>query len=241
MAENPKKAAAKAEYARRRAKGQEINLKAFADEMGVRYDTLRRWKTKEQWDEQPTRKRGGQPGNQNAKANTGGGAPLGNKNAEKDGAYSAVFFNALTEEEKQLVELTPLDSTTALQHEMKILKLREKRILDRIAQYEQEDEEKLHLSSLTDMRVPKGGEDGAVQTMGMYSSDTAFSRTMKLNEALYKVQGRIAAIANALRAAEENAVRTEMERQRLDIMRMRASGVVDVDGEDGEEDEVIYR
>ena len=79
--------------------------------------------------------------------------------------------------------------------------------------------------------------------MGMYSSDTAFSRVMKLNEALYKVQGRIATIANALRSLEESDRRIELEKRRLEIMMMRATGAVEVgpDEEMETDDEAIYK
>lgn len=239
MAANEKHAAAKTEYIKRRAKGKKINLREFAGEIGVRYDTLRRWKAKENWDAEQPRKRGGQPGNKNAKGNPGGGAPLGNKNAEKDGAYSAVFLDNLTDDEKRIAEMTPDDSRENLRHELKVLRVREKRILDKIAQYEQEQDETLHLSSLMDMREPEGSEDGATQTMGMYSSDTAFTRTMKLNEALYKVQGRIVAVINAMHSIEEAADRKELDRERLEIMKMRATGIVEIGGED-EGDETLY-
>ena len=49
------------------------------------------------------------------------------------------------------------------------------------------------------MREPRGGQDGAKQTMGMYTKDSAFSRVLKLQEALYKIQGRIAKITDSLR------------------------------------------
>ena len=102
---------AKAEYIRRRAVGENINLKEFAGEMGAGYDTLRRWKVQDGWEKDVPRKRGGQPGNtnsrkkKNAKGNKGGGAPMGNKNAEKDGAYSAVFFDALPDEDKEFLKI----------------------------------------------------------------------------------------------------------------------------------------
>ena len=69
--------------------------------------------------------------------------------------------------------------------------------------------------------------------MGMYSKDSAFSRVLKLQEALYKVQGRIAKIADSLRALEESDRRMELEKQRLEILRMRATGAVDVPDPDG--------
>lgn len=93
------------------------------------------------------------------------------------------------------------------------------------------------MSSLLDMRTPGGRgkdkKDGANQTMGMYSKDSAFSRVLKLQEALYKVQGRIAKIADSLRALEESDRRMALEKQRLEILRMRATGAVDVPDPDG--------
>ena len=103
----------------------------------------------------------------------------------------------------------------------------------KIAEYEKQPEDALFISSLLDMRVPGGKgekrEDGAKQTMGMYSKDSAFARILKLQEALYKVQGRIATIAASLRALEESEKRMELERERLEIMRMRATGAVTFD------------
>lgn len=138
----------------------------------------------------------------------------------------------LTDCERELVEQTPLKSKEALGHEMKILKFREHKILAKIAEYESAPEDSLYISSLMDMRVPGGRgkdkKDGAVQSMGMYSKDSAFSRALKLQEALYKVQGRIAKIADSLRALEESERRMELERERLALLRMRATGAVDV-------------
>ena len=243
-----KRDTAKAEYIARKSRGEEVSLRELAQELGASYQTVRNWKAADQWDAAlPKRKRGGQPGNRNSagKRNAAGshpGAPAGNKNAEKDGAYSAVFFDMLTEEERELVAKTPLGSREALEHEMQILKFREHRIMAKIAEYEDAPEDALYLTSLLDMRLPAGRgkdkQDGAVQNMGMYSKDSAFSRALKLQEALYKVQGRIAKIADSLRALEESQRRMELERERLELLRMRCTGAVDVpDPEDGEDTE----
>ena len=243
-----KRDTAKAEYIARKARGEEVSLRELAQEQGVSYQTLRNWKAADKWDEAlPKKRRGGQPGNRNSagKKNAAGshaGAPAGNKNAEKDGAYSAVFFDMLAE--REIVQQTPLGSRAALEHEMQILKFREHKILAKIAEYEAAPEDSLYINSLMDMRVPGGRgkdkKDGAVQSMGMYSKDSAFSRVLKLQEALYKVQGRIAKIADSLRALEESEKRMTLEREKLELLRMRATGAVDVpdpetDGEDAEE------
>lgn len=243
-----KRDTAKAEYVERRNRGEKVNLREFADKLGVVYKTLRDWKRIDKWDEAvtpPKKKRGGQPGNTNSKGkkNAAGhhpGAPLRNKNAEKDGAYSTVFFDTLTDEEKALIEQTPLGSKAALEHEMKILKFRENKILLKIAEYEDAAEDSLYISSVLDMRRPGGrGEnkrDGANQEMGMYTKDSAFSRVLKLQEALYKIQGRIAKITDSLRMMEEFDTKIELERERLEILRIRATGIVETDGEDRPDD-----
>ena len=245
-----KRDTAKAEYIAKKKKGEEVSLRALAGELGVSYQTLRNWKAADKWEEAlPKKKRGGQPGNQNSKgkrnaAGSHDGAPPGNKNAEKDGAYSTVFFDMLSDAEREIVQQTPLGSRAALEHEMQILKFREHKILAKIAEYEKAPEDSLYINSLMDMRVPGGRgkdkQDGALQSMGMYSKDSAFSRVLKLQEALYKVQGRIAKIADSLRALEESEKRMTLEREKLELLRMRATGAVDVpdpetDGEDAEE------
>ena len=222
---------AKAEYIERRSRGEEVNLAELADRLGVKRQTLRNWKSADKWDEAvpppPKKKRGGQPGNKNSKGkkNAAGshrGAPPGNKNAEKDGAYSAVFLDALTDEEREVVEKAPLEVRAALEHEMKILKFRENKILSKIAEYEDAEEGAVYLSAMTEIR----GKNNTT----MRFSDSAFKRIQSLQEALYKVQGRIAKITDSLRALDERAARLELEQQRLEILRMRAANSADVDG-----------
>lgn len=147
----------------------QVSLRALAGELGVSYQTLRNWKAADKWEEAlPKKKRGGQPGNQNSKgkrnaAGSHDGAPPGNKNAEKDGAYSAVFFDMLSAEELKITESVPLGGREALEHEMKILKFREHKILAKIAEYESQPEDALFVSSLLDKhnRLPAGERPSA--------------------------------------------------------------------------------
>ena len=223
--------AARAEYIERRANGEKVNLRELAERAGLSYSYVRNRKREEKWDEAvpppPKKKRGGQKGNKNSKGkrNAAGshkGAPPRNKNAEKDGAYSAVFLDMLTDDEKEIVEKTPLEVRAALEHEMKILKFRENKILSKIAEYEAADEGAVYLSAMTEIR----GKNNTT----MRFSDSAFKRIQSLQEALYKVQGRITKITDSLRALDESAARLDLEKQRLDILRMRAANSVEVDG-----------
>ena len=84
-----------------------------------------------------------------------------------------------------------------------------------------------------DMRVPGGRgshkNDGQIQQIGMYNKDSAFARVQKLDEALYKVQGRIGSIVSSIRAMEDAEKRLEFEEKRLEILKMRTTGVIDID------------
>ncbi len=225
--------AARAEYIRRRANGEKVNLRELAEQVGLSYSYVRNRKLDEKWDKVvPPKKRGGQKGNQNSKGkrNAAGshkGAPPGNKNAEKDGAYSAVFLDMLTDQEREIVEKTPLEVRAALEHEMKILKFREHRILEKIAEYEKAEVGAVYLSAMTEIR----GKNNTT----MRFSDSAFKRVQSLQEALYKVQGRIAKITDSLRALDESEARLDMERQRIEILRMRAAGSTEVDGAEADD------
>ena len=53
--------AARAEYIARMEKDGEVNLRQLADDLHLKYDTVRRWKAKDGWDPPAPRKPGGQP------------------------------------------------------------------------------------------------------------------------------------------------------------------------------------
>ena len=42
--------AARAEYMARKKKGGEVSLRQLADDLHLKYDTVRRWKSKDGWD-----------------------------------------------------------------------------------------------------------------------------------------------------------------------------------------------
>lgn len=248
---NDKRDTAKAEYIKRRRSGEKVNLKDLAEKLGVTYGTVRNWKRIDQWDDAVERKRGGQPGNKNsrgkrnAKGNSGGGAPNGNTNAEKDGAYSTVHLERLNQEERDWLDQMPTGANENNIYELKLLRIQQRHIMERIAEYESCDPEKLFTASITDMRKPgkdKDGKqaDGAVQKMVMDNKDSAFVRVTQLREALNKVSGRIISLTTQIRQQEEFEKRYALELERLDIAKMRATGEVDVDPEGGTEDETVH-
>ena len=62
-----KRDAAKAEYLARKGRGELVDLRELAEGLGVNYQTLRNWKSADEWEKaEPKKKRGGQPGNRNS-------------------------------------------------------------------------------------------------------------------------------------------------------------------------------
>lgn len=78
---------------------------------------------------------GAPEGNVNAVGNPGGGAPIGNTNALKHGGYSPVYWDTLTDEEKELLAGEPPDGEQLLLDEITLLSIRERRIMASIRKY----------------------------------------------------------------------------------------------------------
>lgn len=72
--------------------------------------------------------------NKNAKGNKGG-APKGNANALKHGGYAKIFWEDLTPEETVMAYTIPTDPEEILLDQIKLLTVRERRIMRRIAHF----------------------------------------------------------------------------------------------------------
>lgn len=154
-------------------------LKDIAEELGVPAGTVRRWKSTQKWDadkderspkKKPAKKaskktnarkkkRGAPKGNKNAVGNKSS-APR-NQKAVKHGAYRAVFFNFLGDEDKELLEnMTDFDTEDRLIMEIQVLTIRERRV---IAAIEEKKKDPLYISSINQIRKERvfaKGEEG---------------------------------------------------------------------------------
>lgn len=140
--------------------GGSMTAKEVADAAGVKPEQVRKWKSLDEWkaaleEQQSRRKRGGQPGNQNA---AGAGAPPGNKNAETHGAYSTVRLEDLPEEQRAYIEALTLDTAANMLQELKTLMAKEADLHNKIAKLEKDNPDELYIDRVVEMRVPKGTE-----------------------------------------------------------------------------------
>lgn len=108
----------------------------IARELDIPEGTVRRWKSTYKWDgdtersdknKTNVRKKAGAP--KNNKNAVGHGAPKGNLNPLKHGAYQNIYLDALPEEEQELYN--QIDPTVELDNEIKLLRLKISRLLNR--------------------------------------------------------------------------------------------------------------
>ena len=123
----------------------------IAKKLGISDGTVRSWKNRYGWGTDSKKnecnvakkedkknatlqkkKRGGQPGNKNAKGASGNPTPIPNT---KHGEYRAVFMDALDEDEQALVEIIPEDEERLLLEQIQLFSIRERRILQAINKY----------------------------------------------------------------------------------------------------------
>ena len=106
------------------------------------------------------RKRGGQPGNKNAKGGSGNPSP---KKPTKHGGYVPVFMDALDEDEQELLETIPEDEEMLLLEQIQLFSIRERRILKAINKYREQKGEVsvFDVTRFEDKRAFKSKEEEA--------------------------------------------------------------------------------
>ncbi|EMW9227933.1 TPA: phage terminase small subunit, partial [Enterococcus faecalis] len=121
-------------------------LKELANELNVSDSQIRKWKSIDKWADElkgnvtnsksnVTNKGGAPPGNKNAignKGNKNASPPKQNKNAVKTGEFETIFADLLSDEEKDIYSTMNDDPFFVLEEEIRILKIRQYRMLKRI-------------------------------------------------------------------------------------------------------------
>lgn len=225
------------------AKG--LKLIDIASQLGIPEGTVRSWKNRHNWDcnvakekRNVAKRKGGQPGNKNAEGHGGTGPPQ-NKNAVKTGEFETLFFDTLNPEEKQLASLIQLDKEQLLLQEIRLLTVREHRMLKRIESLRKLEE-----------REPAAGSDKENIPPGMsvteYSSGIEKGKPTELKK--YEgILGQIQAIEDALtrvQARQQKAIETlhkfgyddarlELETMRFEFELLKQDGQSEETGDDG--------
>lgn len=228
----------------------------IAETLGVDSAKVRKWKCIDKWKEaleNKPKKKGGQKGNQNAK---GHGAPPRNKNAETHGAYSTVYFDELTEEEKTLIESVTLDTADNMLRELQTLIAKENDLKKRINSLNNDDTGQLYTDKVVEMRTQKKADNEDGDPYGEYAGgegegkkpaldvamettikSSAFERAMKLEAELNKIHGRIIKLLDSIKSYELEQRRISLEEKRYALMKQKLKGEYEVDPDTGEIDD----
>lgn len=170
----------------RKANGN-IQNREIAKQLNISEKTVGSWKSKDKWtqklngvlqsNERSTpkvkkstpNKKGAPKANQNAKGNKGNARaspPQGNKNALKTGEFETIFEEFLSDDEKDIYSSLSDDPFFVLSEEIKLLKIRQRRMMQRIKDAEEglNQEEIERLQQLRKVKEPTV-VDGKVVTI----------------------------------------------------------------------------
>ena len=203
------------------------SLQDIAAELGVKPEQVRSWKHADQWDAQTKkvtlpngkghvvkRKQGGQRGNRNAVGNNGG-APVGNKNNFRHGAYERVMAGLMETDESEIFkdEETGLSIEAELRQTLAGLNAKEVRLMKHIAQVRKDMDPNAFLTSSSEER--RVGDEMSFDSDSVFKV-SPFEALTKLEAELDKVQGRKIKVLTQLDAIQVSRERLNLEKKRLD-------------------------
>ena len=200
-------------------------LKELANELNVSDSQIRKWKSIDKWADElkgnvtnsksnVTNKGGAPPGNKNAignKGNKNASPPKQNKNAVKTGEFETIFADLLSDEEKDIYSTMNDDPFFVLEEEIRILKIRQYRMLKRIKDAEAglNDEEVERLQQLRKVKEPSVIDGKMVTVKREVLKDVQVTRkTFRKLDDILAIEEALTRISNQLTKAikQQNAL-----------------------------------
>ena len=212
----------------------EKQLKEIASELNVSDSQIRKWKSQDKWSAElksnvtngksNVTNQGGAPiGNQNAKGNKGNSRaspPKRNKNALKTGEYETIFFDTLSDDEKDIYSSLDDDPSFVLSEEIRLLKIRQIRMMKRIKEAESglNDEEVDRLQQMRKIKTPIEKDGKKLEIKREVMQDVQVSRkTYRKIDDILSIEDALTRISNQLTKAikQLNALATEESRNKV--------------------------
>lgn len=219
-----------------------MKLVEIASQLNLPEGTVRSWKNRYKWDcnvakekrNVAKRKKGGQPGNQNA---TG---PPENKNAVKTGEFEALFFDCLDPDEQQLIKKVQTNKEQLLLQEIQLLTVRERRMLKRIEMLKNIEQSPADENAEPEERVPvgmsvtgyrSGIEKGKPTVLKEYEG--ILGQIQSIEDALTRVQARRQRAIEALHKFGYDDARLELAAMQLELEMSKQDVQQEETGDDG--------
>lgn len=220
----------------------EKQLKDIASELNVSDSQIRKWKSIDKWSAElkgnvtnakgNVTNQGGAPfGNQNAKGNKGNSRaspPVGNKNALKTGEYETIFYETLSDEEKDIYSSLNDDPSFVLSEEIRLLKIRQFRMMKRIQQAEAglNDEEIERLQQLRKIKTPIEKDGRKLEIKREVMQDVQVSRKIhrKIDDIL-SIEDSLTRISNQLAKAIKQMNELYITDYKTDLMKAQTEKI----------------
>lgn len=220
----------------------EKQLKDIASELNVSDSQIRKWKSQDKWSAElksnvtngksNVTNQGGAPiGNQNAvgnKGNSKASPPKRNKNALKTGEYETIFFDTLSDDEKDIYSSLNDDPSFVLSEEIRLLKIRQFRMMKRIQQAEAglNDEEVERLQQLRKIKTPieKNGKKLEIKREVMQDVQISRKTHRKIDDIL-SIEDSLTRISNQLAKAIKQMNELYMNEYRTDLIKAQTDKI----------------
>ena len=222
-----------------------MKLVEIASQLNLPEGTVRSWKNRYKWDcnvanekrNVAKRKKGGQPGNQNA---TG---PPENKNAVKTGEFETLFFDCLEPDEQKLIQAVQPDKEQLLLQEIQLLTVRERRMLKRIealklleqTSYPEDDQGEDELEKappgMSVTKYKSGMEKGKPTLLREYEG--ILGQIQSIEDALTRVQARRQRAIEALHKFGYDDAHLELETMKFELELLKQDGQNEDNTDDG--------
>ncbi|EMF0525184.1 small subunit of terminase [Enterococcus hirae] len=220
----------------------EKQLKDIAAELNVSDSQIRKWKSIDKWSAElkgnvtnakgNVTNQGGAPfGNQNAKGNKGNSRaspPKRNKNALKTGEYETIFYETLSDEEKDIYSNLNNDPSFVLSEEIRLLKIRQLRMMKRIKQAESglNEEEIERLQQLRKIKTPIEKDGRKLEIKREVMQDVQVSRKIhrKIDDIL-SIEDSLTRISNQLSKAIKQMNELYITDYKTDLMKAQTEKI----------------
>ncbi len=235
-----------------------MKLIDIAKKLDVPEGTIRSWKNRDSWGNKSSKKnkcnvakdnketsatlqkkkRGGQPGNKNAKGSKGGAAPLYNKNAEKHGAYSKVYLDALDDDDLQLIQEVSQSEEELLKQQIAIYSVRERKFMHQIKAFKEKNEKGLYVKGAKKKsRIEEDKEGNVLGKTEETSTDTEY-----VLKGLAALEAEFTKVQRAKTKCIDSLIKLHIADERYDYLlngwKSKAENVNET-GDDGENDNVM--
>lgn len=173
-----------------------MKYKDIAAKYAVSINTVKSWKTRYHWTRSvekgvhTKRKKGAPKRNQNSVGNLGGG-PVGNHKALRTGEHESLYRDLLDPDEQSLYDAAQADPLAALDQEIALMSIRQRRMLKRLKSAE-DDLNNEEITELYRMRKQKqSGEYKLTKIEKTIQKGGKLDLALRIEEAMTRISGQL--------------------------------------------------